>query len=150
MALSMSISIHAPRVGCDLYIPVSFVALYVDFNPRTPGRVRLTALKTLAADLLNFNPRTPGRVRHAGRNRVIPIRPISIHAPRVGCDKWFRRNFEKWPISIHAPRVGCDRAELNKINILEAISIHAPRVGCDQKILYFQALFFKFQSTHPG
>ena len=33
------ISIHAPRVGCDLYIPSAYQSL-PNFNPRTPGRVR--------------------------------------------------------------------------------------------------------------
>ena len=39
---SMDISIHAPRVGCDIASPAQITEI-VDFNPRTPGGVRLTA-----------------------------------------------------------------------------------------------------------
>ncbi len=35
------------------------------------------------------------------------------------------------PISIHAPREGCDPAETYKVKVGE-ISIHAPREGCDR------------------
>ena len=35
---------------------------------------------------------------------------ISIHAPRVGCDKAEMTTIDQTRISIHAPRVGCDRS----------------------------------------
>ena len=56
----------------------------------------------------NFNPRTPCGVR--------PDMPAVQSADNV--------------ISIHAPRVGCDRVEVIIVDTL-SISIHAPRVGCD-------------------
>ena len=57
------ISIHAPRVGCDIK-QVEQVPVQPDFNPRTPCGVRLPPLATW-----------PGSSKD-----------ISIHAPRVGCD----------------------------------------------------------------
>ena len=56
------ISIHAPRVGCDL-MPQSHSALPSHFNPRTPCGVRLLLVLVAKVD-----------------------GDISIHAPRVGCD----------------------------------------------------------------
>ena len=80
--------------------------------------------------------------------------PISIHAPRVGCDTPPGRPARPWtcnfnprtpcgvrplaratsfpgsPISIHAPRVGCDENAYDQ-GVVVKISIHAPRVGCD-------------------
>ena len=79
-----------------------------DFNPRTPCGVRPPSLPARCTSLCDFNPRTPCGVR------LDPFRPtgldptISIHAPRVGCDRVPRRNGAGRGISIHAPRVGCD------------------------------------------
>ena len=79
--------------------------------------------------------------------------PISIHAPRRGCDDWPIRSgsadaqFQSTHpaggatgirdgtiianiISIHAPRRGCDRPATVPHQHLR-ISIHAPRRGCD-------------------
>ncbi len=36
------------------------------------------------------------------------------------------------PISIHAPREGCDRAACQVVAVPVRISIHAPREGCDE------------------
>ncbi len=33
---------------------------------------------------------------------------VSIHAPRVGCDRLTRLTLRVCYVSIHAPRVGCD------------------------------------------
>ena len=82
---------------------------------------------------------------------------ISIHAPRVGCDKpplggrgkphRFQSTHPVWgatahsddagsprKISIHAPRVGCDAVRC-PAPFLVQISIHAPRVGCDSSFV---------------
>ena len=101
------ISIHAPRVGCDRELAVDVrpyrafqsthpgwgatrcarasPSAYRYFNPRTPGGVRPSYYQ-IGYCISYFNPRTPGGVR---RGHAIPLRgyhPISIHAPRVGCD----------------------------------------------------------------
>ena len=61
---SPSISIHAPRVGCDQAYLYWASNTPFHFNPRTPCGVRLR--------------RYIDRKLEAG---------ISIHAPRVGCDR---------------------------------------------------------------
>ena len=57
----------------------------------------------------DFNPRTPCGVRRGPSRQTLGLGLISIHAPRVGCDKHQGHGLaEKSFISIHAPRVGCD------------------------------------------
>ena len=60
--------------------------------------------------------------------------PISIHAPREGCDQDYGEiDAPAELISIHAPREGCDQdASINALGL--AISIHAPREGCDNRM----------------
>ena len=55
------------------------------FNSRTPGGVRL-GLATRPIQMLCFNSRTPGGVRQPREGRAPYITPVSIHAPREGCD----------------------------------------------------------------
>ena len=55
---------------------------------------------------------------------------ISIHAPRVGSDKFDAVELLHPNISIHAPRVGSDPI-FAAMRIYDPISIHAPRVGSD-------------------
>ena len=58
---SREISIHAPRVGCDV-IPSGFLSTENDFNPRTPCGVRPCNMRRIDHGK-NFNPRTPCGVR---------------------------------------------------------------------------------------
>ena len=106
----LTISIHAPREGCDSHIIQTTSGVFGDFNPRTPRGVRPGPPpgRTGGGD---FNPRTPRGVRpttscprktarrfqstHPARgattqySRLYPFSPrISIHAPREGCDVW--------------------------------------------------------------
>ena len=79
------ISIHAPRVGRDVYAD-SKTDRVSNFNPRAPCGARR-----------EFLPKLPVRLL------------ISIHAPRVGRDaNMLILSQTKDIISIHAPRVGRD------------------------------------------
>ena len=80
-----------------------------------------------------------------------PQRPrhISIHAPRVGCDKSLptpsatTSNFNpRTPCGVRLP--GCAAALRPQV-----ISIHAPRVGCDRPHQAHAVKGCVFQSTHP-
>ena len=146
------ISIHAPREGCDLSVSNSPMRKSY-FNPRTPRGVRHgeTCQRTRAG--CYFNPRTPRGVRQRLWVWLHPPPPISIHAPREGCDRLsghvcgrvlvfqsthpargattVRLNLDAdCYISIHAPREGCDKSK-NYCMVVRTISIHAPREGCD-------------------
>ena len=98
--------------------------------------------------------------------------PISIHAPRVGRDRFldyrhkFIRRFQStrpvwgatavpawWQlhtaISIHAPRAGCDAGRRGHLTSRASISIHAPRARCDNVRSVQGGWLPVFQSTHP-
>ena len=62
---------------------------------------------------------------------ALGIFPISIHAPREGCDHQHGQPDDYGDISIHAPREGCDPAIPTPRPTCQRISIHAPREGCD-------------------
>ena len=95
-----------------------------------------------------FNPRTPCGVRPSFTSRMRMTAGISIHAPRVGCDRCSGCPCRVTSISIHAPRVGCDNASAEYQNQVP-ISIHAPRVGCDCYCTSLVNTASIFQSTHP-
>ena len=119
----------------------------------------------------NFNPRTPCGVRQVPCNSQANISVISIHAPRVGCDKWSALIREEEAISIHAPRVGCDRLSCTcrgfrpyfnprtpcgvrlfpggSLSEVVRISIHAPRVGCDTHTFRPGIRWFDFNPRTP-
>ena len=123
------VSIHAPRVGCDLFHGLSMVICHL-FQSTHPGwgatekpkRVEwagvfqsthpgwgATSVWSFAPCLLTcFNPRTPGGVRHTTASLRNAYAIVSIHAPRVGCDRVKAKYVRTIIVSIHAPRVGCD------------------------------------------
>ena len=61
--MATTISIHAPREGCDIGGRTYRIDI-IDFNPRTPRGVRPMPTKRMATDTHYFNPRTPRGVRH--------------------------------------------------------------------------------------
>ena len=84
-----------------------------DFNPRTPCGVRLLFFAGIILPLL-FQSTHPvwgatGAAGPPGRGGG-----ISIHAPRVGCDRHCGPIGGCPVISIHAPRVGCDASGSGK------------------------------------
>ena len=105
-------------------------------------------------------------------SRIHDFRNISIHAPRVGSDRWSitkpeqSRHFNprspcgerrvgvpiligRRNISIHAPRVGSDDTIRLRSFRINEISIHAPRVGSDENALCVTFAVNVFQSTLP-
>ena len=63
--------------------------------------------------------------------------PVSIHAPREGCDQLLKADVLIYlSVSIHAPREGCDYLCV-AIRLLAEVSIHAPREGCDSALADF-------------
>ena len=101
------ISIHAPRVGSDVYV--------ASFGPRPTFQSTLPAwgatLRALAARSRSwhFNPRSPRGERPF---RSSPTRGSAYFNPRSprGERRFRRIILQELLISIHAPRVGSDRA----------------------------------------
>ena len=107
VAYEVTISIHAPRTGSDVFDAVNQQPVGL-FQSTLPAR---------------------GATGEAGgvwRN----IR-ISIHAPRTGSDPHEICEPVPVPISIHAPRTGSDQPSVKALRFVR-ISIHAPRTGSDR------------------
>ena len=110
-------------------------------------------------------------MRPQGSDVVFSISKVSIHAPRVGCDRQPHGRGGGTAVSIHAPRVGRDvpwlvpcgsrpcfnsrtpcGARLLEVvlrTLQEDVSIHAPRVGRDLSIGITSSGSTLFQFTHP-
>ena len=144
---SGTISIHAPRAGCDSAV-TSVPPILTYFNPRTPCGVRPADAVVSTSDFPYFNPRTPCGVRPPYRTTLCtacnfnPRTPCGVRqVPAAGARRVVA-------ISIHAPRAGCDVAD-GAHRIQRGISIHAPRAGCDGIRQGRHLTVGQFQSTHP-
>ena len=145
------ISIHAPRVGCDVHARIA-CATFPYFNPRTPRGVRRSEINANEKANL-FQSTHPAWGATHRRRRFGRYMDISIHAPRVGCD--YKKIVKRRKSAYFNPRtprgVRRRRLRLGRRGFIfqsthpawgatgadmdagagEGISIHAPRVGCD-------------------
>ena len=99
--------------------------------------------------MCNFNPRTPCGVRLRRSFLGFVFRPISIHAPRAGCDRQtqcYQRLYRQFQ-STHPVR-GATR---NFAYVAGEDSDFNPRTPCGVRLkaAYTGLPFGKFQSTHP-
>ena len=141
------ISIHAPRVGCDLDFGYDLAHLSISIHAPRVG----------CDDFMESCEAT--------------CKIISIHAPRVGCDAGRLPGLLFFFISIHAPRVGCDPAcpssrwrspnfnprtpcgvrLMYTIVISTILNYFNPRTPCGVRRCRLGTLALRtlFQSTHP-
>ena len=123
---SISVSIHAPREGCDSLTRLLWLNAH-GFNSRTPGGVRLYT--TFSAD---------------------DAVHVSIHAPREGCDpKCQGFSTKNTDVSIHAPREGCDPAPAVGATAVNGFNSRTPG-GVRQTQGSEKRSYYMFQFTHPG
>ena len=119
-----------------------------NFNPRTPCGVRQWSLPFPSATLENFNPRTPCGVRRPSAKTLSRACDFNPRTP-CGVRLWTMMGMDLIsPISIHAPRVGCDSGP-SRGHIL--FRYFNPRTPCGVR-LYPPERFgmqLVFQSTHP-
>ena len=80
------ISIHAPREGCDSS-DMWICSMTSRFQSTHPARGATPYWCVLARPAFHFNPRTPRGVRQVADGPPGDCVIISIHAPREGCDK---------------------------------------------------------------
>ena len=100
-----SISIHAPREGCDVHTSLAAIGqnpfqsthpargatttcgehkiITMHFNPRTPRGVRLRVISNTSLSI-NFNPRTPRGVRQRTSTRLSLSRTFQSTHPARG------------------------------------------------------------------
>ena len=125
------ISIHAPRVGCDDFLQLASTKRkqFQSTHPVWGATSRPTSNPPAPRGFQSTHPVWGATVQPLilRCSRLL----ISIHAPRVGCDKCDFIKYVNMTISIHAPRVGCDKRGHPPLSPARFISIHAPRVGCD-------------------
>ena len=101
------ISIHASHMGCDRVGIPRGEQFFCYFNPRIPYGMRPSTMFPRSSTFSNFNPRIPYGMRPPFF-RSCTVRPISIHASRMGCDLRRTDAIARANISIHASRMGCD------------------------------------------
>ena len=167
----MEISIHAPRVGCDLKRGgfVGLLCLFQSTHPvwgatdyRSPRKFKLGFQSTHPVWGATpsgrhsghfsgyFNPRTPCGVRRPHRHQTSGT--PSYFNPRTPCGVRPVAPLgagDPGGISIHAPRVGCDILAASSNDSARTISIHAPRVGCDSGCKYCRPSHRYFNPRTP-
>ena len=135
------ISIHAPRVGSDIYAH-SVLRLDFHFNPRSPCGERPAQYHPLT-DIVLFQSTLPvwGATPLLVLLRTLPL--ISIHAPRVGSD--CSREGKLKRLKNFNPRSPCGERQL----AVTPISIHAPRVGSDKNLWEKSSTLCNFNPRSP-
>ena len=123
------ISIHAPRAGCDRCAYDPHAERVISIHAPRAGCDIVKRRENAVFDY--FNPRTPCGVRQGDKGDTGPQGPFQSTHPVRGATPSCGRNHLKWPISIHAPRAGCDPQSRRLKRGSADISIHAPRAGCD-------------------
>ena len=122
----LTISIHAPREGCDSLLVCTRSAC-VPFQSTHPARGATRGWVWCSPRRRNFNPRTPRGVRRPEPQR---LKPMSDFNPRT-------------PRGVRPPTKGIMLGGF-------FISIHAPREGCDSRCPQPELPKTQFQSTHPS
>ena len=128
------ISIHAPRVGCDEE-GLKVVMACLNFNPRTPCGVRPIHDRRRLLHPADFNPRTPCGVRPPQLHQITDLDGFQSTHPVWGATWAFPL---PRPGNGHFnPRTPCGvrRVPVDAYNHCMDISIHAPRVGCDHALI---------------
>ena len=113
---SLEISIHAPRVRCDPLLKVLVVVMILFQSTHLVWG----ATQNLLTSHSPFTFQSTHLVWGATKKSLLQrnIVNISIHAPRVRCDRNDEQPWSRSQISIHAPRVRCDAVSLEKVDKL--------------------------------
>ena len=129
--LCAHISIHAPRVGCDRSPSGSWSARRA-FQSTHPvwGATATTPVRTLAHRY--FNPRTPCGVRPEFSKIIEHLPGFQSTHPVWGATLFPRLSFALKVFQSTHPVWGAT-VGLQGLPLGLGISIHAPRVGCDSK-----------------
>ena len=100
------VSIHTPRVGCDINGLAQLKKAY-EVSIHTP-RVGCDPIFMFDHGDFKFQSTHPAWGVTSWRFQEDIPAPVSIHTPRVGCDKAREFIISVFSVSIHTPRVGCD------------------------------------------
>ena len=127
-----TISIHAPREGCDGWLLRSSVGSAL-FQSTHPARGATASAVVIKFPVCHFNPHTPRGVRRPGCYPCKRPRHFNPHTPR-GVRRSERTSGSKRSTfqSTHPAR-GATSALPVKAKVRD-ISIHTPREGCDSSM----------------
>ena len=97
-----------------------------------------------------FNPRTPGGVRRKYISFALILYPISIHAPRVGCDGIISAQVPS--VANFNPRTPGGVRPIYANGIIYDLTFQSthPGWGATRFFIVRMAKPMTFQSTHPG
>ena len=141
-----AVSIHAPRAGCDPLRIVRVLLSDVSIHAPRAGCDVLVCKK--ASQCGCFNSRTPCGVRLDIIHVLTTNTQFQFTHPVRGATQKRPRYQQQAVVSIHAPRAGCD-VSLGDYISSNRVSIHAPRAGCDSFCLFFFCLSMSFNSRTP-
>ena len=126
--VSTYVSIHAPRVGCDVTLRPP--ALRDLFQSTHPGWGATFSLIKRNLRLNSFNPRTPGGVRLLRNNALVAMRVFQSTHPGWGATQPIYLGELSAEFQSTHPGWGATQHQLQMKRFTD-VSIHAPRVGCD-------------------
>ena len=140
-----AISIHAPRMGSDLFVrfaqpPPGY------FNPRSPDGERQVSF-ACPCGFARFQSTLPGW----GATVVGDFARYASHAFQSTLPGWGATISQalvdaRQRISIHAPRMGSDHTRDDGEHVGRGISIHAPRMGSDRENGHLRP---RYGQNHP-
>ena len=150
------VSIHAPRVGCDI-ITLKHYHHNERFNSRTPCGVRLTLSQPRSTVIvfqfthpvwgatcwllykhkyqMCFNSRTPCGVRQRNKTEKDIADEFQFTHPVWGATPVNQRLESIDDVSIHAPRVGCDDGHIEEVTRITLFQFTHPVWGATASIL---------------
>ena len=146
---STSVSIHAPRAGCDLDWKMLEAQAGL-FQSTHPGRGATRRFCAKVPGRTCFNPRTPGGVRHDKGGIRDRSTQVSIHAPRAGCDA--QLSARSWRGPRFNPRTpgGVRRPKPSSSSTAISFQSTHPGRGATPTDAHRPTRARPFQSTHPG
>ena len=167
---ALSISIHAPRVGCDpaRMSQIASVEVFQSTHPvwgatasMSPSIGKLSpfqsthpvwgatraSISAMAASVY-FNPRTPCGVRLPANSGTAQSLAFQSTHPVWGATSSVTGSLANTVISIHAPRVGCDALDARWPDAKDEFQSTHPVWGATMPVCV-QVEPEIFQSTHP-
>ena len=140
------VSIHAPRAGCDDsafgYVPRYDVSIHA---PRAGCDTVIVLLPSISSC---FNSRTPCGVRHLSTLLSSSAKLFQFTHPVRGATAELRKYIGDVMFQFTHPVRGATTMPAYSC-LTTGVSIHAPRAGCDAHIAPISATQDAFQFTHP-
>ena len=119
-----SISIHAPRMGCDPILDCAFYVFLISIHAPRMG-----------CDFV-------GNIKYSFVHKFQSTHPVwgaTMSSRKFFTEVTFQSTHPVWGATMYSCR--CSR--------YHTISIHAPRMGCDIRVRVHFLGQYGFQSTHP-